>query len=112
MFFFQQITRKIHLYGNALGSSGGVALAEALGKGATPQLQALGLDDNKLGKQGAVQLAAALRKGAMPNLNQLYVERTRLGAAGRRLLDEAAGDTVEVVHGDDDRMRSAFCLVS
>ena len=37
-----------------------MALAEALGKGATPQLQMLGLNDNPLGKRGAAALAAAL----------------------------------------------------
>ena len=39
---------KLYLSGNALGEAGGVALAEALGKGSVPQLKELHLRDNAL----------------------------------------------------------------
>ena len=79
----------LDLQNNALGEAGGVALGEALGKGATLQLQRLILDDNKLGTRGATALAAAIRKKALACLTMLDVERAHLGAAGRRLLNES-----------------------
>ena len=39
-----------------------MALAEALGKGAAPQLQKLGLDETPLGKRGAAALAAGKQR--------------------------------------------------
>ena len=94
-----------------------MALGEALGKGATPQLQVLVLDDNLLGKRGAAALAAAIAKGALPKLEGLFVERTRLTAAGRRLLDEAAsatGGRVRIVHDLDAEPQACggCCIVS
>ncbi|MDP7392667.1 MAG: dihydrolipoyl dehydrogenase, partial [Alphaproteobacteria bacterium] len=44
---------------NALGEAGGVAVAEALGKGSAPQLQRLVLDDNEVGERAALALAVA-----------------------------------------------------
>ena len=115
---------RLGLQQNALGEAGGVAMAKALGKGATPQLQQLVLDDNRLGKRGAAALAAAIAKGALPKLESVHVQRMRLTAAGRRLLDEAAsasGGRLEIVHGLVDaepqgvlsqvRRRSGFCVV-
>ena len=41
-----------------------MAFAEAVGKGALPELRALGLRDNQIGDEGAVALAEAVGKGA------------------------------------------------
>jgi Ran GTPase-activating protein (RanGAP) involved in mRNA processing and transport len=76
---------------NALGEKGGMALAEALGKGATPQLQELYLGENALGEKGGVALAEALGKGAMLQLQTLDLAKNKLGEVGCVALAEALG---------------------
>ena len=85
--------RKLRLQQASLGEAGGVAVAEALGRGAVPQLQQLILDDNDLRERGALALAAALRTDGLPNLTGLYVKRTGMGWAGRRALRKAVKST-------------------
>ena len=80
--------QQLGLAENALGKASGVALAEALGKGATPQLQWLVLDDNALGKRGAAALAAAAPAPVCPRRQQLEAWRQQracsTAAAARR----------------------------
>ena len=93
--------RTLYLQEAGLGEAGGVAVGEALGRGAVPQLQRMILDDNVLGERGAAALAAAIRAGAVPALATLDVERTGLGDEGKRALDEAAsamGGAIEIVY--------------
>ncbi|CAK0818530.1 unnamed protein product [Prorocentrum cordatum] len=76
---------------NALGEAGGAALAEALGRGATPQLRSLGLGGNALGEAGGAALAEALGRGAPPQLQRLDLQQNALGEATGAALAEALG---------------------
>ena len=58
----------LYLYKNQVGDTGLSALAEAVGKGALPQLKQLWLSKNKIGDVGLSALAEAVGKGALDHL--------------------------------------------
>ena len=79
----------LQLAGNALGEAGGVALAEALGKGVAPHLEILNLMNNALGETGGVAVAEALAKGVAPQLQSLGLNGNGLGDRGALALAAA-----------------------
>ena len=58
--------RRVSTIKNQIGDEGAVALAEAVGKGALPKLEILGLSESQIGDEGVSALAEAVGKGALP----------------------------------------------
>ena len=63
---------------NKIGDPGIIALADALGNGALPQLKELYLNSNSIGDIGIASLADALSKGALDHLQHLYLGNNKL----------------------------------
>ena len=59
------------LGGNQIGDTGMIPLADALGKGALPQLKELNLYKNQIGDVGMQALAGAVSKGALASLENI-----------------------------------------
>jgi len=79
--------------GKHVGADGCAALADALGRGGAPILQALHLSGNPLGDDGAAALAYdLLRAGGCPRLRDLQLNHCQIGDAGAEALAEALRD--------------------
>ena len=58
--------KSLILYDNRIGDAGLKSFADALGRGALPQLVQLGLYANQIGDAGMKSLSEALGRGALP----------------------------------------------
>ena len=58
----------LDLYNNQIGDTGMISLADALRKGALPQLETLSLSRNVIGDIGISALASACASGALDHL--------------------------------------------
>ena len=79
--------------GKLVGADGVTALAEALGKGGAPALQALHLSGNPLGDGGAASIAFdLLRAGGCPSLRDLQLNHCEIGEEGAISIAHALRD--------------------
>ena len=79
--------------GRHMGPDGCAALADALGRGGAPVLQALHLSGNALGDDGVAAVAYdLLRAGGCPRLRDLQLNHCEIGDAGASALGEALRD--------------------
>jgi len=83
-----RLMTRLTLDQNFLGDAGVQALCEALGHGAAPSLQELGLMLNNIGQVGTEAVAAALRRGAVPKLNTLLLAGNDIDDQGVAALAE------------------------
>ena len=84
-------TQVLKLYDNNIGDVGLQAFADALGKGALPALEELGLASNQIGDAGISYLAVAVGNGALDKLTRLRLDSNQIGDAGLQALADALG---------------------
>ena len=80
---------ELHLSGNRLGDATARAIARAMRAGGLPHLVELRLNHNEIGDDGAAELAAALLAGAAPRLEGLWLGGNRVGDRGAEQLARA-----------------------
>ena len=80
---------ELHLSGNRLGDATACAIARAMRAGGLPHLVELRLNHNEIGDDGAAELAAALLAGAAPRLEGLWLGGNRVGDRGAEQLARA-----------------------
>ena len=83
----------LELGSNQIGDTGMISLADALGKGALPNLKQLVLGNvlggNNIGDEGMKALAEAVSKGALAALETLGLGDNAIGDAGMSALAKA-----------------------
>ena len=80
---------ELHLSGNRLGDATARAIARAMRAGGLAHLVELRLNHNEIGDDGAAELAAALLAGAAPRLQGLWLGGNRVGDRGAEQLARA-----------------------
>ena len=68
----------LNLFNNQIGDAGLSAVAEAVGKGALPQLQELYLSGNSIGDVGLSALADVVSRGALASLKEIMVDNKHM----------------------------------
>ena len=91
--------QELHLHYNPIGVAGLSALADALGKGALPQLETLLLDRTEIGDIGISALSASARAGgALSKLVALQLNFNEIGDTGMSALASACMSQLTTLH--------------